>query len=105
VSILAKIIGRKPEPAEDTQDVPEKPVEHRVTDRAGTYKVVTVTYPSGYIRKGIVVDLSPTGARLRFSQRGELPPSFELRIEGLSGVRRGDVVWQETHDAGIKFVD
>lgn len=82
-----------------------KPTEHRSTDRAGVYKVVSVTYPTGYVRKGIVVDISPTGARLRFSQRGELPDRVELRIEGLSGIRQGEVVWQETHDAGIKFLN
>jgi len=104
VSILAKILGRSSEANVDVEEAPQEPVDHRGNDRSGAYKVVTVTYPSGYVRKGIVVDLSPSGARLRFSQRGELPDDVELRIEGLSGIRRGQVVWQETHDAGVKFV-
>lgn len=104
MSILAKILGRSPSVRNDEEPVPEKPTEHRTSDRAGVYKVVSVTYPTGYVRKGIVVDLSPSGARLRFSQRGELPDLVELRIEGMPGARRGEVVWQETHDAGIRFL-
>ena len=45
-----------------------------------------------------------TGVRVRFSQRGELPARVELKIDGQSGKRVADVVWQETHDAGLKFV-
>jgi len=104
VSIISKILGHKAT-EEAEPEVPEKPREHRTSDRAGTYKVVSVSYPSGYVRKGVVVDLSPTGARVRFSQRGELPPVVELRIAGISGVKKGSVVWQEDHDAGLKFVD
>ncbi len=104
MSIISKILGQKA-PEEADPKVPEKPEEHRASDRAGTYKVVSVAYPSGYVRKGVVVDLSPTGARVRFSQRGELPPVVELRITGISGVKKASVVWQENHDAGLKFVE
>lgn len=105
MSILSKILGRGQSSELQATTEPEEPTEHRATDRAGVYRVVSVTYPSGYVRKGIVVDLSPTGARLRFSQRGELPDQVELRIEGRAGTQRGEIVWQETHDAGIRFLD
>ncbi|MEM6665481.1 MAG: PilZ domain-containing protein [Pseudomonadota bacterium] len=81
----------------------EAPPELRRTERQGAYRVVTVTYPSGYIRKGVIVDLSATGARIRFSQRGELPDRVTLRIEGLSGNKEADMVWQEAYDAGVRF--
>ena len=101
MSFLKKLINRTPEPE---PEIDEGPVEHRRAPREGTYKVVTVTYPTGYTRKGIAVDLSATGVRVRFSQRGELPPRVEIKIDGRSGARAADVVWQETHDAGLKFV-
>ncbi|MCI4644030.1 MAG: PilZ domain-containing protein [Hyphomonadaceae bacterium] len=101
VSFLKKLMGRTPEPE---PELPEEPVEHRRAHRAGTYKVVSVTYPSGYVRKGIAVDLSATGVRVRFSQRGELPAHVDLKIDGVPGVLSAEVVWQETYDAGLKFV-
>lgn len=101
MSFLKKLIGRSSEPEAEIDD---KPVDYRRARRDGTYKVVTITYPTGYVRKGVAVDLSATGVRVRFSQRGELPARVELKIDGQSGKRVADVVWQETHDAGLKFV-
>jgi len=100
VSIFSKLLSRKPAPEEE---IAEEPVEHRSTDRVGTFKVVHVTYPTGYVRRGIIVDISPTGARVRFSQRGELPERVDVKIEGVPGTRQAEVVWQETHDAGLRF--
>jgi hypothetical protein len=77
--------------------------EHRTTDRDGTFKVVSVTYPSGYVRKGVVVDRSETGVRVRFHTRGELPEQVILSIEAMAGRHRARVVWQDTHDAGFAF--
>ncbi len=101
MSFLKKLIGRSSEPE---AEVDNEPVDYRRARRDGTYKVVTVTYPTGYVRKGVAVDISDTGVRVRFFQRGELPSRVELKIDGQSGKRTADVVWQETHDAGFKFV-
>ena len=102
VSILAKLIGRKPERVEP----PSQPEAHelRNTTRELTYKVVTVTYPTGYERKGIVADISATGVRVRFSQRGELPHRVNLKITGVAGSRTAEVAWQEAYEAGLRFV-
>ncbi|MEO0464900.1 MAG: PilZ domain-containing protein [Pseudomonadota bacterium] len=102
MSFFAKLLKRSPHVPDEAED--ETPAELRHNNREGAYKVVTVTYPSGYIRKGIVVDLSPTGARIRFSQRGELPGRVSMRIEGMGGYRDAETVWQETHDAGVRFI-
>lgn len=103
MSILAKLLGKRA-PVDEAPAEPETPPENRNTERPATYKVVTVTYPTGYVRKGIVVDISQTGARLRFSQRGGLPERVKLRIEGKPGAFEADVVWQEDSDAGVRFV-
>lgn len=104
VSLIAKLLGRKVDrdvvPAE-----PEEPAETRTTDRVGAYKVASVTFPTGYVRRGVVVDLSATGARMRFSQRGALPDRVRVKIAGIAGDRLAEVVWQEDSDAGIRFVD
>lgn len=102
MSFLGKLLNRKPAMPDSAVD--DVPPELRQSEREGAYRVVSVTYPSGYIRKGIVVDLSSTGARVRFSERGELPDKITLRIEGLSGRREAETVWQETHDAGLRFL-
>ena len=102
MSFLKKLIGRSSEPVAPV--VPEQPAEHRRAHRAGIYKVVSITYPTGYVRKGIAVNISKTGVRVRFSQRGELPPRVELKIDGIPGTHTAQVMWQETHDAGLKFV-
>ena len=102
MSLFGKLFKRKP--VVSVPETPPEPVNHRRSERDGAYRVVTITYPSGYVRKGIIVDQSKTGARIRFSQRGELPEHVTLRIEGLSGLREAETVWQETHDAGVRFI-
>ena len=102
MSFLGKLLNRKPVAADVGVD--DTPPEQRRTKREGAYRVAKITYPSGYIRKGIVVDLSTAGARIRFSERGELPGRVTLRIQGLSGLHEAETVWQESHDAGVRFL-
>lgn len=102
MSFLGKLLNRKPVATDVEAD--DTPPEQRRAEREGSYRVAKITYPSGYVRKGIVVDLSATGARIRFSERGELPDRVTLRIQGLSGLRDAEKVWQETHDAGVRFL-
>lgn len=103
LSILSKLLGKRTR-AVDVPAEPEEAPENRTTARPNTYRVASVTYPSGYVRKGVVVDISETGARLRFSQRGGLPERVTLKIEGRAGALEADVVWQEDSDAGVHFV-
>lgn len=102
MSLLDKFFGRKrgaePEPESESELT-----DHRAADRQGTYKVVSVTYPSGYQRRGVIVDMSKTGLRIRFSQRGELPGQVSLKIEGMAGTHTASTVWQETYEAGLKL--
>lgn len=103
MSLFTKLLGRKAELESEPAD--EAPKETRTSNRVGAYKVASVTYPTGYVRRGVVIDLSPTGARLRFSQRGGLPDTLKVKIAGMAGERRAEVVWQEDTDAGIRFLD
>ncbi|NBC21263.1 MAG: hypothetical protein GVY06_09535 [Alphaproteobacteria bacterium] len=108
LEIFRRLFGRQPaQPPTLAQDGDDGelqlPEEHRTAGRDGTYKVATVTYPTGYERRGVVVDRSDTGVRVRFYTRGELPGHVTLTVESIAGRRRARVVWQETHEAGLAF--
>lgn len=65
------------------------PVEdHPRPVRAMVYREASVTYESGYVRKGIVLDYSDTGVRLRFQTNEGLPRLVTLnaRSVGVQGV-------------------
>lgn len=100
--LLDRLFSRKSGPGPETQADPAPP-EHRWADRTGTYKIATLVYPSGYTRKGVVIDMSASGARVRFSQRASLPETVTLKIEGVPGARQAQIVWQEAMDAGLRF--
>lgn len=69
--------------------------------RAPVYREVTVSYNSGYRRKGIVLDYSTTGVRLRFPTNEHLPLDVHLHAGavGLDGPAR--VIWQQGSEAGL----
>ena len=70
-------------------------------ERAKVYREAAVSYDSGYRRKGIVLDYSSKGARVRFPTNESLPPIVFLhaRAVGLEGPAR--VVWQHGLEAGL----
>ncbi|WP_273184961.1 PilZ domain-containing protein [Hyphomonas adhaerens] len=70
-------------------------------ERAKVYREAAVAYDSGYRRKGVVLDYSANGARLRFPTNENLPPMVYLyaRAVGLEGPAR--VVWQHGSEAGL----
>lgn len=106
LDFFRKLFARKDTvqvPDEDAVSVVPESQEHRSADRDGTYKVATVTYPSGYVRKGVVVDRSETGVRVRFHTRGELPDHVHIAVEGFGGRKLARVAWQDVHEAGLAF--
>ncbi|KCZ45261.1 hypothetical protein [Hyphomonas sp. CY54-11-8] len=70
-------------------------------ERAKVYREAAVAYDSGYRRKGIVLDYTSKGVRLRFPTNESLPPSVYLYAGavGLEGPAR--VVWQQGSEAGL----
>jgi hypothetical protein len=69
--------------------------------RAMVYREAAIAYESGYRRKGIVLDYSESGVRIRFPTNEALPPNVYLygRAVGLEGPAR--VVWQHGSEAGL----
>ncbi len=70
-------------------------------ERAKVYREAAVAYDSGYRLKGIVLDYTAKGARLRFPTNETLPPTVYLYAGavGLEGPAR--VVWQHGSEAGL----
>jgi hypothetical protein len=49
-----------------------------------------------------VLDVSLTGARLKFEVPAEVPPRFEIRIDG-GGWKAAQVRWRARGEVGIEF--
>lgn len=78
--------------------------DKRRAPRKGVWCVCSVISQSGAIREGIILDVSKTGARVRFRNRGTLPPIVKVKASRIGLNRFARVVWQTTFDAGIEFV-
>jgi hypothetical protein len=106
MSLLPRLFGSK-KPAQ----VESARVEHvaaSVPDsarpvRVQVYREAYITYESGYRRKGVVMDFTDTGLRIRFPTNELLPPvvSVNARSVGIEG--DADVVWQKNTEAGLRL--
>ena len=105
MSFLPRIFGsKKPKVQSDR-------VEHVVTAepdlarplRSHVYREAHITYESGYRRKGVVMDFTDTGVRIRFPTNESLPAVVTLtaRSVGLEG--EADVIWQKNSEAGLRL--
>tara|TARA_R100001086_G_C11709767_1_gene223813 strand:- start:128 stop:475 length:348 start_codon:yes stop_codon:yes gene_type:complete len=72
--------------------------------RASVYREANIVYESGYTRRGIVLDHSDSGVRLRFPTNEGMPEIVTLHAKGvgLQGLAR--VVWQNGSEAGFELV-
>lgn len=74
-------------------------------ERANTYKEAKITFPSGYSCRGIVVDMSEGGVRMRFQNNEHLPDYVDLNIPSLNIHTRVRVAWRDTIDYGLEFCE
>ena len=72
--------------------------------RKGIWCVCTIYYEGGATREGIILDVSKTGARVRFRTRGTLPRLVKIKASRIGLNRFARVVWQSTFDAGLEFI-
>lgn len=72
--------------------------------RKGIWCVCSVFTEGGAAREGIILDVSKTGARIRFRNRGTLPSIIKIKASRIGLNRFARVVWQSTFDAGIEFI-
>jgi hypothetical protein len=50
-----------------------------------------------------VTEISPTGAKLRVSEKSMLRSSFRLRLDGCHQLHYCAVVWRSGQDVGVEF--
>lgn len=107
MALLDRIFGSKKTAAPAAERVDQVIAPEKDTPRparAMVYREVTIMYESGYKRKGVVLDYSDHGVRLRFSTVERLPDEVHLKADcvGLHGAAR--VVWQEGSEVGLTMV-
>ena len=80
--------------------------DRRVADRADTYADVVAKSNSGrFLKKGIALDLSANGARLRFENGDSLLDGMQVNIARYGIKRRGRMRWRTRTDVGVEFMD
>ena len=72
--------------------------------RKGVWCVCTVYTKTRAAREGIILDVSQSGARVRFRNRGRLPHTVKIKASRMGLNRYARVVWQTTFDAGLEFL-
>jgi hypothetical protein len=89
---------------ERVEQVAAAPVDLGRPIRAPVYREAYVTYESGYRRKGVVMDVTESGLRIRFPTNEQLPPlvSVFARSVGLEG--DAEVIWQKDSEAGLRMI-
>jgi hypothetical protein len=106
MSILSTLFGsKKSAPVEPgrVNDIASAEPDLARPIRAAVYREASVTYESGYRRKGVVMDFTDNGLRIRFPTNEALPPvvNVHARAVGLEG--EADVVWQNNSEAGLRL--
>ena len=78
--------------------------DNRRVSRKDLWCVCVVETKGGEIREGVIIDVSKTGARVRFRSRGKLPRIVRVKASRIGLKRFARVVWQSAFDAGLQFV-
>ncbi|MEM0987091.1 MAG: PilZ domain-containing protein [Pseudomonadota bacterium] len=87
----------------NAQSAAERELRKRRWERSAAYKPCTVIYPSGFKRRGVVMDMSNRGVRIRFTERAGLPDNVRVMVDGFREPRNATVAWHDHIDAGLRF--
>lgn len=75
------------------------------TERVNSYKEIHVTTSTGYKTRGIVIDHSPSGLRVRFQSMEALTDIIFITVSDLGIRGKARVVWQDATDFGFELLD
>lgn len=75
----------------------------RRTKRDQSYVECLILTSGRNIERGVIVDFSQTGAKVRFNTRATLPDTVRVKAVRLKIDREARVVWQDFNEAGLKF--
>lgn len=77
----------------------------RKAKRQDAWAVCSVISREGHRVDGVMLNLSTSGARVRFRSRSSLPEVVRLSSSRYKVNRLAEVIWQDTYDAGLHFID
>ena len=90
----------------DTVEVATEPVERRASERRDTYAdAVALSNTGHFLKKGIALDLSANGSRLRFENGDNLNNGLVVSIARYGIKRRARLRWRTRTDIGVEFLD
>ena len=96
---------RADDPVIEVVEEPEM-VERRSAQRNDTYADVVAKSNSGrFLKRGIALDLSANGARLRFENGDSLLDGMVVNISRYGVKRRGKMRWRTKTDVGVEFIN
>ena len=103
---LSKITGktaRKIDVARVAAEPADEPKQIYRPERQNAFMEVYVITEFGYKRQGVALDVSDTGARIRFHTSESMPPRIRLKIPKMKIDCQADVVWHKGIDVGVRF--
>lgn len=103
---LKKLFGKEEQPIVDINvlnKAEEEPKAQPRSVRSMVYREAFVVYESGYRRKGVVLDHTEEGVRLRFPTNERLPDAIVLNAKSVGLHGPAKVVWQKGSEAGLQL--
>lgn len=89
----------------DLAEIDEAPEERREADREDVYADAVVQSHYGTcLNRAIILDISKTGARLRFTNNSEIDGVLNIKISRFRIERQAQPVWRSRTDVGIQFI-
>ncbi|MEM6534858.1 MAG: PilZ domain-containing protein [Pseudomonadota bacterium] len=99
---LKKKSGKKA--AAQAVDVPELPTELRFSPRRNVFADLSLQTSNGQDMKGVVLDVSQCGARLRFVAADCMTERVRIDIPRLKIKKSARVRWRTRTDIGVEFL-
>jgi hypothetical protein len=82
-----------------------KIVYHPRKERAATWADCEISWDGSGGEHGILMDISESGARVRFAHRGVMPKRVRIAVPRLGLKRQAEVVRVDETDVGLRFLD
>lgn len=103
---MFKWFGRDKKELVETPEAEEETVERRNAERSDVYAdAVTMTERGKFLKKGVALDLSRDGTRIRFENGDSLLDGMVVSIARYGIKRRARMCWRTRTDVGIEFLD
>lgn len=103
LSKISRKSAKKVDVARLSPEPSDEPKQLFRAERLNAFMEVYVITEFGYKRQGVALDVSDTGARLRFHTSESMPPRIRLKIPKMKIDCAADVVWHKGIDVGVRF--